>query len=446
MMKRSTRDYTCHSEKTPGIDSFREDTPDREPAESQELFKALTERSLIGIYVVQDGVFKSINPVAASYAGYTAEEVIGKRADSILHPDDMKLVRKNALAMLGGGHIAPQEFRIVTKTGEVRWLRETVTSISYDGRRAILGNSMDITEAKLVEETLRESRRRFGDVIEFLPDATLAIDSKGKLIAWNRAAEELTGTKAGKMLGKKGYEWALPFWKERRPITMDLVLRPNKKYEKTYSIFSRERNLAIVEVYMPGIQIGGRIAYLWGKASPLNDREGNIIGSIEIIRDISQRKLSEEAILQRERELEASSHELGELNTALKVLLNQREKDQADLEERLLTTVEELVLPYVNELRQRRMDARDAAHINILETNLRNILSPFAHKLSSKYLSLTKREVRIAGLIKEGRSSKEIADLLNVTDSSVNIYRYRIRKKLGLIRNENLRTYLSSLV
>ena len=83
MMKRSTRDYTCHSEKTPGIDSFREDTPDREPAESQELFKALTERSLIGIYVVQDGVFKSINPVAASYAGYTAEEVIGKRADSI---------------------------------------------------------------------------------------------------------------------------------------------------------------------------------------------------------------------------------------------------------------------------------------------------------------------------------------------------------------------------
>src|SRR5208283_2598662 len=201
------------------------------PAESQELFKALTERSLIGIYVVQDGVFKSINPVAASYAGYTAKEVIGKRADSILHPDDMKLVKKNALAMLGGGHIAPQEFRIVTKTGEVRWLRETVTSISYDGRRAILGNSMDITEAKLVEETLRESRRRFGDVIEFLPDATLAIDSKGKLIAWNRAAEELTGTKAGKMLGKKGYEWALPFWKERRPITMDLVLRPNKKYE-----------------------------------------------------------------------------------------------------------------------------------------------------------------------------------------------------------------------
>ena len=227
---------------------------------------------------------------------------------------------------------------------------------------------------------------------------------------------------------------------------MDLVLTPNKKYEKTYSIFSRERNLAIVEVYMPGIQIGGRIAYLWGKASPLYDRRGNIIGSIEIIRDISQRKLSEEAILQRTRELEASSLELGELNTALKVLLNQRKKDEADLEDRLLTTVETLLLPSVNELRQKRMNARDAAHINTLETNLRNILSPFAHNLSSKYLSLTKREVRIADLIKEGRSSKEIADLLNVTSSSVDIYRYRIRKKLGLLRNENLQAYLSSQV
>ena len=164
-----------------------------------------------------------------------------------------------------------------------------------------------------------------------------------------------------------------------------------------------------------------------------------------MIRDITQRKLAEESIVQREHELEAKSHELGELNTALKVLLNQRERDKAELEERLLTTVEELVLPYVNELKQKRMDANDAASINILESNLRNILSPFAHKLGSKYLTLTSREVRIADLIKAGRSSKEIANLLNVSDSSINIYRYRIRKKLGLKKEENLRTYLSSL-
>jgi len=169
------------------------------------------------------------------------------------------------------------------------------------------------------------------------------------------------------------------------------------------------------------------------------------VGAIEVIRDITARKQAEESLMRRERELQAKSHELGELNTALKVLLNQRERDKSDLEERLVLTVEELVLPYVDELKKRHTDAKDIAHVNILETNLKNILSPFTHKLSAKYLKLTNREVRIADLIKEGRTSKEIADLMNVTDSTVNIYRYRIRKKLGLNKDENLRMYLASL-
>ena len=84
-------------------------------------------------------------------------------------------------------------------------------------------------------------------------------------------------------------------------------------------------------------------------------------------------------------------------------------------------------------------------YINILDTNLRNILSPFTYRLSSKYLKLTNREFQIVNLIKEGKSSKEIADLLNVSGSTINIYRYHIRKKLGLKKENNLRMYLSSL-
>jgi DNA-binding CsgD family transcriptional regulator len=99
----------------------------------------------------------------------------------------------------------------------------------------------------------------------------------------------------------------------------------------------------------------------------------------------------------------------------------------------------------VDELKKKRIDDKGTALVNILETNLRNILSPFTHRLSSKYLNLTSREVRIADLIKEGRSSKEIADLMNVTPSAINIYRYRIRKKLGMNNKDNLRMYLSSL-
>lgn len=445
MVRISTRDHTSRRKKKTGINSHKTDVSNGKSQNGEQLFKTLTAQSLAGIYVVQDGKFQSINPIAASYAGYTVEELIGRKADFIIHPDDMRRVKKNALEMIRGHHIAPQEFRIVTKTGDIRWIRETVTPISYEGRMAVLGNSMDITEYKLAEDALRESRQRFGDLIEFLPDATFAIDLEGKLIAWNLAAEELTGVRARNMLGKGDYEYALPFWNVRRPMSINLVLKSNRKYEKTYTVFNRERNLLIVEVGVPGIQMAGRNAYLWGKASPLYDSKGNIVGAIEVIRDITKRKLAEESIVRRERELEVKSHELGELNTALKVLLNQRERDKAELEERLMVTVKELVLPYVDELKKKQMDAKETAYVNILEANLRNILSPFTHKLSSKYLKLSNREVRIADLIKEGRSSKEIADLLNVTDSTVNIYRYRIRKKLGLKKQDNLRMYLSSL-
>lgn len=413
--------------------------------ESDALLQTLTDRSLAGIYMVQDGKFQSINSNVASWTGYKPEELIGRKADTIIHPDDVKRVKKNARVMLRGQRIAPQEFRIINKSGDIRWVMETATAISHDGRPAILGHSMDITESKLAEEALLESRRRFGDLIEFLPDATFAIDLEGKLIAWNLAAEELTGVKAKKILGKKDYEYALPYWGKRRPMSINLVLKSNRRYEKTYNIFSRERNLIIVEVEVPGLQVSGRNAYLWGKASPLYDNKGNIIGAIEVIRDITKRKLAEEAIKKRERELAVKSHELEELNTALKVLLNQRDRDKTELEERLLVTVNELVLPYVEELKKKRIDDQGMAAVNILETNLRNILSPFTHRLSTKYLNLTSREVRIADLIKEGKSTKDIAEVLNVTPSTINIYRYRIRRKLGMNNKDNLRTYLSSL-
>jgi DNA-binding CsgD family transcriptional regulator len=163
------------------------------------------------------------------------------------------------------------------------------------------------------------------------------------------------------------------------------------------------------------------------------------------MRDITERRLAEEALVRRERELEIKSNELEELNTALTVLLKRRGDDRKELEETLVLNINELVIPYIEELKRTKMDDRFKTYVNILESNLRNILSPFSHRLSVKYLSLTNREVRVAELIKEGKSSKEVAELLNVTESSVNINRYRLRKKLALKKQDNLRIYLTSL-
>jgi len=108
--------------------------------------------------------------------------------------------------------------------------------------------------------------------------------------------------------------------------------------------------------------------------------------------------------------------------------------------------VKELVLPYVQTLKDTRLDAKQMAYVSIIESHLNNIVSPFLRKLSSKYLSLTPREIQVAGLIKEGKTTKEIAELLNVSTRAVEFHRDNIRTKLGLKNKKaNLRSYLLSL-
>jgi len=126
--------------------------------------------------------------------------------------------------------------------------------------------SKDITVRTQVEEALRESERRLADIIDFLPDATLAIDLTGKVIAWNRAIEEMTGVKAAEILGNGDYEYALPFYGIRRPILVDLVLKPDKKIERSYySILEKNKDLLIVETWVPFLK--WKKAFLWAKAS-----------------------------------------------------------------------------------------------------------------------------------------------------------------------------------
>jgi PAS domain-containing protein/DNA-binding NarL/FixJ family response regulator len=328
--------------------------------------------------------------------------------------------------------------------GKIKFMEMTITPTTWQGKNVVLGIGKDITKRKQAEEALRESERRLADIIDFLPDATLAIDRQGKVIAWNRAIEEMTGVKASDMLGKGDYEYALPFYSIRRPILLDLVLKPDKKIERSYySILKKEKDLLIVETWVPFLK--WRRAFLWAKASPLYDSKGDIVGAIESIRDITERKQAEEALENRENELETKTLELEDLNAALRVLLKQREEDRSELEQKVLSNVKVLILPQIEKMKN-HLDLKGLSYINVLESNLKDIVSPFAQKLSVKYLNLTNREVQIANLINEGKTTKEIASFLNVSESAINVYRYHIRRKLSLTKKHNLRSYLSSLI
>jgi PAS domain S-box-containing protein len=138
-------------------------------------------------------------------------------------------------------------------------------------------------------------------IIDFLPDATLVIDRNGMVIAWNKAMEALTGVPAGSMLGKGDYEYAVPFYKERRPILVDLVFMPEFEIEKKYDFVERRGDTLVVDIFIPNFRPGG--VYLWAKAAPLYDPQGNVTGAIETVRDITDRKRDEQEIVRSRRSL-----------------------------------------------------------------------------------------------------------------------------------------------
>ncbi len=162
--------------------------------------------------------------------------------------------------------------------------------------------------------------------------------------------------------------------------------------------------------------------------------------------EIEDRKQAEEALREREKELKIKKISLEETNTALKVILKRREEDKMELEEKILFNMKELVLPFLERVKKSRLDPKQLAYIDILESNLNDIISPLLQRLASKYLGLTPAEIQIANLVKEGKTTKEIAELLNSTTWTISFHRNNIRKKLGLKNKKaNLRSYLLSL-
>jgi DNA-binding NarL/FixJ family response regulator len=159
-------------------------------------------------------------------------------------------------------------------------------------------------------------------------------------------------------------------------------------------------------------------------------------------------QLNEEIAQRRKREadLEVKSRHLEEANTALKVLLRQRDDHKAEIEGRVLSNMKELILPHLHALKQSGLDTRQKGHVGVLESNLKELISPFSQKLSSEQLHLTPREIQVANLVKEGKSTKDIARLLGVSTNAIIFHRYHVRKKLGLKNKKvNLRSYLTSL-
>ena len=177
-----------------------------------------------------------------------------------------------------------------------------------------------------------------------------------------------------------------------------------------------------------------------------NKREENFLSAIaDTLAGIIELRNTQQKLKERGAELEFKSQDLEEVNTALRVLLRKRDEDKTVLENNFLSNIKQLVRPYLEMVKNSKLDEKQQSYINILETNINDIISPLARKLSSRYLNLSASEIQVANLIMDGKRTKEIASLLNLSDKTIEVHRRNMRKKLGLTNiKTNLRTHLLS--
>lgn len=161
---------------------------------------------------------------------------------------------------------------------------------------------------------------------------------------------------------------------------------------------------------------------------------------------MEERKVYEERLRKRRRELEQKAKKLAELNEELRILLRQRERDIKELEERVAANIKELVMPHMEMLKNSQLDSKSRLALKMMESSLVDVMSPFIRTLSSKFLGLTHKEMQVADMIRDGKETEEIAQHMNISESAVKLHRYHIRRKLGLIcKKVNLRAQLLAL-
>jgi PAS domain S-box-containing protein len=244
-----------------------------------------------------------VNTAVQKSLGLSLQDLCGKYCYKSIQGINAPCPGCKAALTLQTGHSHDGE--LVTPDGKT-WITRSNAIKGRDGQmQGVVHVAMNITERKRAAEKIAAIKQRLADVIDFLPDATFAIDDQGKVLTWNKAMEKMTGACAVDMVGKGDYEYALPFYGIRRPILADLVLLADEVIEKNYPGLQRDGKTLTSEIFIP--TFGPTGSFIWAKATPLYDALGSIVGAIESIRDITDMRRTEQTLERSKSELRIAS-------------------------------------------------------------------------------------------------------------------------------------------
>ncbi|HNY73525.1 MAG TPA: PAS domain S-box protein [Syntrophales bacterium] len=391
----------------------------------------------IGVTTLEGGCFLSVCDAWLDFTGGTRTEVIGRSWV------DTGFVTKNQydvfLAELAKkNQVENLEMTVRDKNGSVVLGLFNAAVLTLADRKCLWTVMTGTMERREAYGALLKSEQKYRLLVENINEGIWQIDKDAFTTFVNQYMAEMLGYTVAEMLGR--HLFAFMDGENIAAARSNLARRQAGIKERLDFVFLRK---------------DGSPLYTSLMTTPIIDKEGNYLGAIAGVQDITgrisveeelnkHRLYLEEMIRERTVELESKNVTLQELNTTLKVLLAQRDEDKRDLEERFILNVRNLVLPYVEQMKKGKLEVEQKSYLEIIETHLKEIATPLLKNI--RRFNLTPREMRVASLIKSGRTTKEIAKVMGSAPGSIDVHRKNIRKKLGLNNKKaNLLSYLESL-
>lgn len=379
------------------------------------------------------GRLQYLSPSAEKIIGISPNLCLGKKALSFVHKEDRRSTLECFVGLIANRvKKAELENRIVRTTGEAVTFIWFV-HLYYDNNGnllEILTVGKVITQMKEVVNQLQKREEMWNKLFTTSPTWIALVTLKeGTFLDFNNTFCNDTGYDKEEVIGRTSLDIGLWSDAEGRARALSLIKERGGYLEKL-PIRLRMKN-------------GELRNFLWSSA--IIEMQGKRC-LINILVDISNLKKIENQLAETNRALQEQSSKLFEMNSALKVLLNQREEERKELETRVWHNIKRMIQPHLNNLRMTNLTTTQQAHLDVVFDRLDDIASGIGERLGYGVYSLSGREMEVAGHIIAGRSNKDIAETLNISVHSIESHRFAIRKKLGILGNRtNLRNHLLSL-